>query len=52
MTAKPTLADSVADIRRTIERIPVGEARTRLEIRLSRTVADLARKITAAARRK
>ena len=48
---KPTAAECVADIRRRIERVPVGEARTILELKFADTVQTLARKIRDAARR-
>jgi hypothetical protein len=52
MSAKATLADHVAEIRRKVEQVPVGEARTKLEIRFAQTVQTLAAKIRDAARRK
>ncbi|HZZ26218.1 MAG TPA: hypothetical protein VFE60_28330 [Roseiarcus sp.] len=42
----------VDEVRKKIEQLPVGEQRTKLEIRFSQTVQTLAAKIAAAARRK
>jgi hypothetical protein len=53
MPVKPNgSAAHVAEVRRRIEQVPVGEARTKLEIRFSQSAQTLARKIRDAARRK
>jgi hypothetical protein len=44
------LSDYVADVRKQIERLPVGETRAKLEIRFARAATDLARKISTAAK--
>ena len=46
------LTDYVADARRQIEQLPVGETRAKLEIRFARAATDLARRISTAAREK
>ena len=53
MSAKPNgSAQHVAEVRRRIEQVPVGEARAILELKFARTITDMARQIRDAARRK
>jgi hypothetical protein len=50
---KPNAAAAyISDVRRKIERVPVGPTRTELEIKFARTTQTLARQIAEAARRK
>ena len=52
MKVKPTLADHVAEVRRKVEQVPVGERRALLELKFASTVQALARKIRDAAARR
>ena len=53
LSAKPNgSAQHVAEVRRRIEQVPVGEARAILEFKFAQVVQTLASKIRAAARRK
>ena len=53
MSAKPNGSIAhVAEVKRKIEQVPVGEARAILEFKFAQTVQTLAGKIRDAARRK
>jgi hypothetical protein len=53
VSAKPNgSAAHVAEVKRKIEQVPVGEARTILELKFARTITGMARQIRNAARRK
>jgi hypothetical protein len=46
------IAEYVAQTKRQIEQLPVGETRAKLEIRFARAATDLARRISTAAKAK
>jgi hypothetical protein len=53
LSAKPNgSAQHVAEVRKRMERVPVGEARALLELKFGRVITDMARQIRDAARRK
>jgi hypothetical protein len=52
VSAKNGAVAHVADVKRKIEQLPVGDARTKLELQFSRTISTLASKIRDAARAK
>ncbi|HZZ21908.1 MAG TPA: hypothetical protein VFE60_04710 [Roseiarcus sp.] len=53
MKAKPNgSAAHVAEVRKRIERVPVGEARALLELKFGRVITDMAQQIRDAAQAK